>query len=66
MLGHDLSNLRDGYGGPQDPTILFTPEDVVEDLADLSIVKAKRAERRVFTEAGERRAVDALVRAVRS
>lgn len=22
--GHDVANLTDGYGGPQDPSILFT------------------------------------------
>lgn len=65
VLGHDTSNLTDGYGGPQDPALLFTPDDVVGDLATLSIVKAERVFRRVPTEAGERVAVDALVRAVR-
>jgi len=64
VLGHDASNLTDGYGGPQDPAVLFTPDDVVDDLAGLSIVKAERVLRRVPTDAGERVAVDALVRAV--
>jgi len=66
VLGHDASNLTDGYGGPQDPAVLFTPDDVVDDLAGLSIVRAERVLRRVPTDAGERVAVDALVRAVRS
>ena len=65
VLGHDESNLTDGYGGPQDAAILFTPEDVVEDLAGLSVVKAERVARRVSTDAGVRSAIDALVRAVR-
>lgn len=65
VLGHDASNLTDGYGGPQDPALLFTPDDVVGDLAGLSIVKAERVLRRVPTDAGERVAVDALVRAIR-
>ncbi len=32
VVGHDLSNLRDGVGGPQDPDVLFTPVDIVRDL----------------------------------
>ncbi|MCA1672282.1 MAG: class I SAM-dependent methyltransferase [Actinobacteria bacterium] len=65
VLGHDLYNLSDGHGGPQDPSILFTPDDVVADLPGLSMVKAERVSRRLSTEAGERTAIDALVRAVR-
>ncbi|MBA3268338.1 MAG: class I SAM-dependent methyltransferase [Acidimicrobiia bacterium] len=65
VLGHESSNLTHGYGGPQDPSLLFSPDDVVDDLPDLSIVKADRVERRVSTESGERVALDALVRAVR-
>lgn len=65
VVGHDLSNLDEGYGGPQDPAVLFTPDDVVEDLSTLSILKAERVGRRVSTEAGERTAIDVLVRAVR-
>ncbi len=65
VLGHDLANLTEGYGGPQDSSVLFTVEDVVEDLPNLSTVKAERVIRRVSTESGERDAIDALVRAVR-
>jgi len=65
VLGHDLSNLTDGHGGPPDPSILFTPEDVVADVPGLSVVKAERVVRLVATDDGERKAIDALVRAVR-
>jgi len=65
VVGHDLANLSEGYGGPQDTSILFTPDDVAADLADLSIERAERVERIVSTDEGERRAIDALVRAVR-
>lgn len=34
ILGHDTSNITDGYGGPQDPRILFTPADLRADLPD--------------------------------
>jgi ubiquinone/menaquinone biosynthesis C-methylase UbiE len=27
VIGHDLSNLAQGVGGPQDPALLFTPEE---------------------------------------
>ena len=65
VVAHDLSNLRDGYGGPQDPAVLFTPDDVVSDLGGLEIVRAERVRRPVTTDAGEVEAIDALVRAVR-
>ena len=28
MVGHDRTNLTDGYGGPQDPDILLDPNEV--------------------------------------
>jgi SAM-dependent methyltransferase len=34
VVGHDLSNLGRGVGGPQDPDVLFTPADVVAGLPD--------------------------------
>jgi hypothetical protein len=68
VVGHDRSNLEEGYGGPQDPTILFSPDDITEDLADieeLHVVRADRVMRPVMTDDGERKAIDALVRAER-
>ena len=65
VVGHDLTNLADGHGGPQDPTILLTPDEVAEDLAGLAVVKAERALRQVSTEEGERTARDTVVRALR-
>ncbi|SDS50709.1 Methyltransferase domain-containing protein [Nocardioides scoriae] len=32
LVGHDLSNLTDGVGGPQDATVLCTAADVLADL----------------------------------
>ena len=69
VLGHDLANLTEGYGGPQDESVLFTPDDVVADLtsvSDMTVERAERVQRRVETDAGERVAIDALVRARRS
>ena len=65
VVGHDLQNLNGGYGGPKDPSVLFTPADVVADLAGLQIEKAERVLRPVETEDGEVQAIDALVRARR-
>jgi len=68
VIGHDRTNLQEGYGGPQDPTILFSPDDVTDDLAgldELRVVRADRVMRPVMTADGERNAIDALVRAER-
>ena len=65
VVGHDTSNLSEGTGGPQDPAVLFGPEEIVEDLSGLQIGRAERVTRTVITDSGEATAVDALVRAVR-
>ena len=65
VVGHDASNLLEGTGGPQDPAVLFTPEEIVEDLYGLRIERAERVTRTVVTDAGEATAIDALIRAVR-
>jgi 2-polyprenyl-3-methyl-5-hydroxy-6-metoxy-1,4-benzoquinol methylase len=67
VLGHDTTNITDGHGGPQDPTVLFSPDDVVRDLepTGLTITKAERIERTVTTADGDRIAIDALITAHR-
>lgn len=67
LVGHDLRNLERGYGGPQSPRALYTPEDVVADLdgTGLEIERAEPVERTIETPEGERVAIDALVRANR-
>lgn len=67
VVGHDSTNLDEGFGGPPDPTVLFTAEDIVADLEDsgLTVERAERIVRTVATEEGERRALDALYRARR-
>lgn len=67
VVGHDTTNLTDGVGGPQDPSVLFGPEDVTADVADtgVEIVRAERVLRPVPTDDGPRTAIDALVRARR-
>ena len=65
VVGHDSTNIAAGYGGPQDPAILFTPDEVAAELPELRIERAERVRRPVSTPAGEVEAIDALVRAVR-
>lgn len=65
VVGHDLQNLNGGWGGPKDPRVLFTPEEVAAELPGLEIEKAERVLRPVETEDGEHQAIDALVRARR-
>jgi len=65
LVAHDRANLEQGHGGPQEPAVLYTPEDVVADLNGLRIERAERVERAVQTPDGDRIALDALVRAVR-
>ena len=66
VVGHDLSNLSQGYGGPQNPAVLYGLEHVVGDLgATLKIERAERVRRPVSTPEGEATAIDVLVRARR-
>jgi SAM-dependent methyltransferase len=66
VVGHDSSNLEHGYGGPRDARVLFTPADVVGDLADLDLAseRADVVERPVETDEGPRVALDVLARLV--
>jgi SAM-dependent methyltransferase len=67
LVGHDRSNPAEGYGGPGDPAVLYTAQDIAGDLAGtgLHVERAERVERPVSTPDGQRRALDALVRARR-
>lgn len=65
VIGHDARNLEEGVGGPQDPAVLHSPEDVTRALGDLAIVRAETVEREVMREEGAAVALDSLVRAVR-
>ena len=57
VAGYDTTNATEGQGGPRDPAVLFSPDDIVADLAGLRVERAERIR------VGE--AVDAVVRAVR-
>ena len=65
VVGHDITNRSDGWGGPRDSAVLYGPDDVVADLDGLETVKAERVRRPVPTDDGEKIAIDVLVRATR-
>ena len=67
VVAHDSANLNGGMGGPQDPAVLYTPHDVLADLAaagiDVTVERAETVERAVA--GADRPARDCLVRARR-
>ena len=64
VVGHDSANIEHGWGGPQDPTVLYSPEDLVADMGNRVLIeRAERVDRPVETDDGIRVAIDALVRA---
>lgn len=73
VVAHDSTNLTEGTGGPQDPTVLYTAEDVLADLEseELTVERAERVARRVTEDDDhggheDLTAWDALVRVTRS
>ncbi len=71
VVAHDLANLTDGVGGPQNAAVLYTPDDVLRDLdgsgvTDLVVERAERIDRPVETDTGPAMAIDCLVRAHRA
>lgn len=72
LVAHDTTNLTEGTGGPQDPAVLMSAEDVLGDLAglDVEVLRAGRVAREVTAAdehggAERRTAWDCLVRVVR-
>ena len=63
LVGHDVRNLSEGVGGPSDPDVLYTADDVVAELQELEIAKAGAILRDVA--GADRPAIDVLVRARR-
>jgi len=66
VMGHDLLNLTEGWGGPTQADVLFTAADIVAELGDLAVEKAERVRRPVEEGGIVHEAIDALVRARRS
>jgi SAM-dependent methyltransferase len=63
VVGHDVTNVAEGTGGPQDPAVLHSPKSITRSLGDLTVVRAERVRRPVT--GSPRDAVDTLVRAIR-
>lgn len=68
LVGHDAANLDHGHGGPQDPGVLYTPEQVAARWRPhADILRADTVTRPVTGPDGDNHtALDVLVRAVRS
>jgi SAM-dependent methyltransferase len=73
LVAHDSTNITEGTGGPQDPAVLCTAEEVLEDLDGerFDVVRADRVERVVASDdehrgEADRVAYDCLVRLVRT
>ncbi len=65
VVGHDLTNLTEGVGGPTSPDVLYTPEAITAGLPALRILRAERVRRTVERDGGQATAIDTLVRAER-
>lgn len=68
LVGHDASNIAEGVGGPQDPSVLCTAEDVLADVAGLPFhpQRAERVTRPVVVDGVARTAYDVVVRGQRT
>ncbi|WP_416986188.1 class I SAM-dependent methyltransferase [Streptomyces sp. T028] len=67
LVGHHAANPEHGHGGPQDPRVLYTPEQVADLWRSYAgILRAETVTRPVTdAEGNSRTALDALVHAVR-
>lgn len=62
MVGHDISNLDEGVGGPQVPERLWDLDLMLEWLVGLRVVEAGVVERPVEVDGEIRHARDTLIR----
>ena len=62
-VGHALRNLREGSGGPQDPSVLWDPDELVAELGAVSLAALETEERTRPVDGAERDALDLIVRA---
>jgi ubiquinone/menaquinone biosynthesis C-methylase UbiE len=65
VISHHRDNLTSGWGGPQDPALLHTVEQISDALPGLVVERGARVRRPVSTADGTRHALDALVVASR-
>ncbi len=65
VIAHDSRNLSDGTGGPQYADVLYTAQDVAEDLDGTGLVVERAEEVLRSVEDADRPAIDCLLRAHR-
>lgn len=65
VIGHDVENLAAGHGGPQEPSILYTPDRIMAELPGLTVARAQTVKRQVEAHGGVTAAVDTLVLAIK-
>ena len=63
MIGHDVTNLEQGWGGPQYREILWDVPSILEWVDGMLVIESEVVRRPVDTEDGRQYARDALVRA---
>jgi SAM-dependent methyltransferase len=63
VIGHDVRNIEEGVGGPQEASVLLSPETVAGELHGCEIERAETVRRTVAGE--ERDALDTIVVAQR-
>jgi SAM-dependent methyltransferase len=63
VIAHDSRNLTDGTGGPPDPSVLYTANDVTADIADMGLTVLRAGEILRPIDGAERPAIDCLLRA---
>lgn len=65
LVGHAMRNLTDGTGGPQDPAVLYDPDDITGVLDEMPVAITVASERERQVEGADRPALDTLVVAAR-
>jgi len=63
LIGHDRTNLDRGYGGPRNPEVLYSADEIADLLSGLTVEDAGTRRRPVENEQGTFTAIDCLVRA---
>ncbi len=65
IVGHDLENLAGGHGGPQEPSVLYTPDLIAAELPGLTLARNETVKRHAHTHEGVATAFDTLVLAMK-
>jgi SAM-dependent methyltransferase len=63
LIGHHIDNIEHGVGGPQNPEMLFSENDLASDFRTLEILENRKVLRPVASEGVVADAIDVLFRA---